>query len=70
MDDTWNKDRWVDAGKNEAGDQMYERNLKAGEPDSPQLGKAQTKKELQAELEKRGLPTSGTKDELLERLGA
>ncbi len=62
----WESHRWVPAGENSAGDPMYERNLQAGDPGdiTPDL----TKAELQAELEKRGLPKSGTKEELLERL--
>ena len=58
--------RWVQTGDNGAGDLVYERNQQAGDPGdiSPEM----TKAELQAEAEARGLPKSGTKEELLERL--
>ena len=62
----WQSDRWVAAGENSGGDPMYERNLQAGDPGD--ISPAMTKAELQAEAEARGLPKSGTKEELLERL--
>jgi len=58
--------RWVNTGDDGAGSQVYERNQQAGDPGdiTPEM----TKAELQAELEARGLPKTGTKEELLERL--
>ncbi len=58
-------ERWI-TSVNEAGDTVYERNQQAGDPGdiTPEM----TKAELQAELEARGLPKTGTKEELLERL--
>lgn len=58
--------RWVQTGDNGAGDLVYERNQKAGDPTVPSA--ELTKAELQAQAEAKGLPTSGTKAELIERL--
>ena len=66
--------RWKPAGKNSAGDPMYERHL--SRPSSEKVSAASsesdygsmTKDELSDELEKRGLAKSGNKDELVERL--
>lgn len=63
---TWNQDRWTDAGVNEAGDRVFERNTQAGDRSVP--SEDLTKAELQAQAEARGLPVSGTKAELVERL--
>ncbi len=57
--------RWI-SSVNEAGDTVYERNQQAGDPGD--ITPDRTKAELQAEAEARGLPKSGTKEELLERL--
>ncbi len=66
MATTWNTERWDHKGVNEAGDTVYERNTQAGDKTVP--SEELTKAELQAQLEARGLPTSGTKAELVERL--
>lgn len=63
-----NPERWKDAGVNEAGDQVWERNLRAG--DKTVVSTELTKKEIQEQLEARGLPTTGNKAELIERLNA
>ena len=62
----WNKDRWHQTGTTDAGDPVYERTVTAGDKSvaSLELSKA----ELQAQAEARGLATSGTKAELIERL--
>ena len=63
-------DRWVTTGTNQAGDKVYERNIGT----SSSSGTAATsssqmsKQELQALAAERGLPTSGTKKQLIERL--
>lgn len=54
--------RWVQTGTNGAGNRVFARNRSGISRDDA------TKADLQAELEKRGLPTSGNKDELIERL--
>lgn len=56
--------RWVHSGENSAGDRMYSRSVE--EPNLDYAG--WTKDELAAELEHRGLPKSGNKDELIARL--
>ncbi len=58
--------RWVDVGDDGAGSRVYERNTQAGDPTVPSA--ELTKAELQAQAKEKGLPTSGTKEELLERL--
>lgn len=58
-------DRFVEAGVNSAGDRVFTRNLGAA---SPRSYSDMTKDELSAELESRGLPKSGNKDELIARL--
>lgn len=54
--------RWVQTGT-EAGNRVFERN-RSGDGGYD----AMTKDELVAELERRDLPTSGTKAELVQRL--
>jgi len=54
--------RWKQTGT-EAGNRVFERDRSGGEGYD-----AMTKDELAAELERRDLPTSGTKAELIERL--
>ena len=62
----WNEDRWKPAGTNSAGDPMYARDLSAGDKSVP--SEDLSKEELKALAESKGLPTSGTKADLLERL--
>ena len=58
--------RWTPSGTNSAGDQMYSR---AAVNQSNGGGYDEmTKAELQELLEEKGLPKSGTKEELIERL--
>ncbi len=69
MPTVWNSDRWTDGGYNEAGDRVYERN--AGSNGSGAAAKSSstlTKAELQDLAEQRGLPTSGSKADLIARL--
>lgn len=56
--------RFVQTGVNSAGDRVYSRQGGRHTPGYEDM----TKEELQAELEARGLPKSGNKDELIERL--
>jgi len=53
--------RWEQVGT-KAGNRVFARNRSGVSRDDA------TKADLEAELEKRGLPKSGTKDELIERL--
>ncbi len=66
MPTVWNSERWTDGGYNEAGDRVYNRNTGAG--DRTVVSIELTKAELQAQAEARGLATSGTKADLIERL--
>lgn len=61
--------RWVQTGVNSGGDLVYSRvgPGMAGADVSASYSDM-TKDELSAELESRGLPKSGTKDELIARL--
>ena len=54
--------RWDQAGTNAAGDRVFVRNRSGVSREDS------SKADLEAELEKRGLPKSGTKEELIERL--
>lgn len=54
--------RWDQVGRNKAGDRVFVRNRSGVTRDDS------TKADLEAELERRGLPTSGNKDELIARL--
>lgn len=56
--------RWDQAGTNKAGDRVFVRNRSGVSREDS------TKDQLAAELERRGLPKSGTKEELIERLNA
>lgn len=58
--------RWVQTGVNEGGDPVYERNY--GETRGDGDYSEWTKDQLSYELESRGLPKSGNKDELIARL--
>lgn len=58
--------RWAHTGHNSAGDRVYTRSLSGAAAYGGYEG--WTKDELAAELEKRGLPKSGNKDELIARL--
>lgn len=62
----WNPDRWQPAGTNSAGDPIYARGG-AAVADGPDL-ESMSKGELQELAESRGLPVSGTKADLIERL--
>lgn len=65
----WNSDRWEPAGTNSAGDPMYKRNSAGGGSGAAVTSSSQmSKDELKALAESRGLPTSGTKADLLDRL--
>lgn len=65
----WNEERWTDRGVNDAGDRVYESTRGAGGSGAAVTSSSQmTKAELQALAEQRGLPTSGSKQELLDRL--
>lgn len=65
-----NNDSWTQTGTTAGGDRVYERNVGvssssgAAATSSSQM----TKQELQALAAERGLPTSGTKKQLIERL--
>jgi len=54
--------RWDQAGRNAAGDRVFVRNRTGTTYDD------RTNDELSAELERRGLAKSGTKEELVARL--
>jgi hypothetical protein len=73
--------RWAHAGYNSAGDRVYRRTegntmsnvwqqfqTPAGESVGASEYEGLTKDELSAELERRGLPKTGNKDELIARL--
>jgi hypothetical protein len=63
----WNDERWTQTGVNSAGDPIYSRTgggAAVAEEDLESMSKA----ELQDLAESRGLPVSGTKAELIERL--
>lgn len=61
--------RWQLVGYNSAGDPMYGRGAGDGGVRYADDGyESWTKDELSAELESRGLPKSGNKDELIARL--
>jgi hypothetical protein len=60
--------RFVQVGVNSGGDRVYARQGDRGNM-SEDLNSL-TKDELQARLKHMGLPTSGNKDELIERLEA
>lgn len=62
----WNEGRWVQTGVDSSGDPVYSRNLKAGDLTVPST--ELSLKQLRAQAEERGLPTYGTKAELVERL--
>lgn len=57
--------RWKQTGT-EAGNRVFERDRSGGSKGGGY--DEMTKEELQAELERRGLPTSGNKPELIDRL--
>ena len=62
-------DRFVESGVNSAGDRMFSRNRSAGvAAEVAESYSDMTKDDLSAELERRGLPKSGNKDELIARL--
>jgi len=69
MATTWNRERW-NGGINEAGDVVYERNVKssAGSGVAAKTSSSISKTELQALAAARGLATSGTKADLIARL--
>ena len=70
MPTVWNADRWTDAGYNEAGDRVYERNAgSSGTGAAAKSSSTMTKNELVALAKERGVETSGTKNELISRLG-
>ena len=70
MPTTWNPERWTDAGYNDAGDRVYERNVDSsgGTGSAAKSSSSMTKAELQDLAEQRGLSTSGSKADLIERL--
>lgn len=59
--------RYSQVGVGPAGDRIYERTY-GGLPTEGQSYDEMTKAELQALLKHMGLPTSGNKEELIERL--
>ncbi len=71
MPTVWNSERWTDAGYNEAGDRVYERSNvgSSGTGAAATSSSQMTKSELVALAKERGVATSGTKDELISRLG-
>ncbi len=70
MPTTWNTERWADAGYNEAGDRVYERTSGGGNGSGAAAvsSSQMSKKALQQLAAARGLPTTGTKDQLIDRL--
>jgi hypothetical protein len=66
MSSRWNDERWTQTGVNEAGDPIYSRT--AGTAAVADDLESMSKQELQDLAESRGLPVSGTKAELIERL--
>lgn len=66
MPSTPDPTRWRDAGKNEAGDQMYVRHVGGAVSAYREMSKA----DLAALAEKNSLAKSGTKDVLIARLVA
>ncbi len=66
----WQSDRWAQAGTNSAGDPVYERTgIGGGGSGAAVTSSSQmTKAELQQLAEQSGLATSGTKQDLIDRL--
>lgn len=56
--------RWSQVGTNAAGDKVYARHGSSAAVTREDM----TKEQLSAELESRGLPKTGSKDELIQRL--
>lgn len=69
MPTTWNPERWTDEGYNEAGDRVYSRAEGSGGSGAAVTSSSQmTKAALQDLAASRGLPTSGSKADLIDRL--
>ncbi len=69
MPTTWNEERWTDGGYNEAGDRVYERNAGSSGSGAAATSSSQMSKSALQELAaSRGLSTSGSKQQLIDRL--
>ncbi len=69
MPTTWNQERWTDGGYNDAGDRVYERNAGSSGGGTAATSSSQmSKAELAALAKQRGLSTSGSKSQLIDRL--
>ena len=65
----WNEERWQHMGVNDAGDTVYERKAESSGSGAAATSSSQmTKAELQDLAVSRGLSTSGSKKQLLDRL--
>jgi hypothetical protein len=64
----WNSERWQQTGTSGAGDPVYSRGIGGGTATYADDLSGLTKAELQEIAAERGLPTSGTKADLIERL--
>lgn len=62
--------RWEQVGVNDAGDKVFRRKVGSPTAEAPaeETLEEMTVEELKDELERRGLPKSGNKDELIARL--
>ena len=71
MPTVWNSERWADGGYNDAGDRVYERTNQGsnGSGVAAKSSSSMTKAELVELAKERGVDTSGTKNELISRLG-
>jgi hypothetical protein len=64
----WNSERWQQTGTSGAGDPVYSRTAGGTAATYEEDLGGLTKAELQEIAAERGLPTSGTKADLIERL--